>query len=69
MYFGDLELYGHFDIFSLVYTEVVPGRVQQSIIDFTWPWDNFIVHGVNNPLVLDVISCHFGNFLGNTSYE
>ena len=30
-------------------TEVVPKRVQQPIRDFTRPWDDFMVHGVNNP--------------------
>ena len=50
MSFGDLELHGHFDVFSLVQTEVIPGQVQQPTIDFTWPWDDFMVHGVNNPL-------------------
>ena len=38
--------------FSLVYTKVVPRRVPQPITTFTGPWDNFMVHGVNNPLVL-----------------
>ena len=36
---------------SLVWTEVVRGQVQQPITCFTRPWDNFMVHGVNNPLV------------------
>ena len=27
MSFGDLKLRGHFDIFCLVYTEVIPGRL------------------------------------------
>ena len=36
---------------SLVWTEVVQGQVQQPITCFTRPWDNFMVHGVNNPLV------------------
>ena len=48
--FGDLELHGHSDIFSLMQTEVVSGRVQQPIMDFTRPWNDFMVHGVNNPL-------------------
>ena len=49
MSFGDLKLHGHFDILSLVYTKVVPWRVQQPITDFTGSWDDFMVHGVNNP--------------------
>ena len=32
MSFGDLELHGHFDIFSLVYTKVVPGRLKRIYI-------------------------------------
>ena len=36
-------------IFSLVYIKVVPGWVQQPITYFTGPWDNSMVHGVNNP--------------------
>ena len=35
--------------FSFMYTEVVTGWVQQPIIDFTRPSDDFMVHGVNNP--------------------
>jgi hypothetical protein len=31
---------------------VVRGEVQQPITDFTGPWDDFMVHGVNNLLVL-----------------
>ena len=50
MSFEDLERCGHSDIFSLVYTEVVLGRVLQPITNFTGPWDNFMVHGVNKPL-------------------
>ena len=49
MSFGDLELHGHSDIFSLMKNKVVMGRVQQPITDFTRPWDDFMVHGVNNP--------------------
>jgi hypothetical protein len=33
-------------IFSLVYTKVIPERVQQPIVDFTRPWDDFMIHGV-----------------------
>ena len=33
--FGDHELHGHSHLFSSVYTEVVPGRAQQSITNFT----------------------------------
>ena len=36
--------------FPLVETEVVPGWTQQPITDFTWPWDDFMVHDVNSPL-------------------
>ena len=50
--YGDLELQGHFDIFSLVKTEVVRGRVQQPVLYLIGPWDDCMVHGVNNPLVL-----------------
>jgi hypothetical protein len=45
--FGDLKLHGYSHMFSLVETEVVPGRVQQPITNFT-RWDDFMVHGVNN---------------------
>ena len=34
------------NILSLVQTEVVLGRIQQPIIDFTRPWDDFMVRGV-----------------------
>ena len=37
-------------IFSVMYSEVVMGRVQQPLTIFTEPWDDFMVHGVNNPL-------------------
>jgi hypothetical protein len=37
-------------LWFLMQTEVVPGRVQQPITNFTGPWDDFMVHGVNNPL-------------------
>jgi hypothetical protein len=50
MSFGDLELHGHFHMFSLVYIEVDLGQLQQPITNFTWPWDDFMVHGVNGPL-------------------
>ena len=49
MSFGDLELHGRSDIFSLALIKVVQGRVQLPITDSTRPWDNFMVHGVNNP--------------------
>ena len=39
------------------------GRVQQPITNFTRLWDNFMVHGVNNPLT-GYCSRHVG--LGNT---
>ena len=52
---GDLKLHGHFDILSLVYTEVNLGQVQQPITNFTRPWDDFMVHGVNNPCVILII--------------
>jgi hypothetical protein len=39
------------NIFSLVETEVVSGQVQQPITNFTWPWDDFMVDGGNNPLI------------------
>ena len=51
MPFGDLEHHDHFDYFSLVSTEVILGRIQQPITNFTRPWDDFMVHGVNNLLV------------------
>ena len=52
MSLGDLELHGHSHIFffPLVLIKVVLGWVQQPIVDFTRPWDDFMVHGVNNPL-------------------
>ena len=28
------------------------GRVQQPIIDFSGPWDDFMVHGVKTPLLI-----------------
>jgi hypothetical protein len=27
------------------------GRIQQPITSFTWPWDGFMIHGVNNSIV------------------
>ena len=46
---GDLELHGHSNIFfPLVQTDVVPGRLQHPNTIFTRPWDDFIVHGVND---------------------
>ena len=36
--------------FALLYTEVVLGQIQQSITNFIEPWEDFIIHGVNNPL-------------------
>ena len=51
MYVGDLECHDHSHIFSLVSTEVVSQQVQQPITNFTRPWDDFIFHGMNNPLV------------------
>ena len=30
-------------------TQMVPGRIQQPATDFTGPWDDFMVHGVNDP--------------------
>ena len=52
MSLGDLELHGHYDIFfSLVWTEVISGQVQQPITYFIGPWDYFMVRGVNNRLV------------------
>ena len=51
MSFGDLELHGHSHIFfSLVYMEVFLKRVQQPITNFTDSWDDFMVHGLHNPL-------------------
>jgi hypothetical protein len=38
---------------SLVSTEVVPRRVQPPFTYFTGPWDDFMVHGVDRPLVQD----------------
>ena len=50
MSFGDLELHVHSEFFfSLVFTELVPGRVQLPITNFIGPWDDFMVHGVNEP--------------------
>ena len=43
--------------FSLVSNEVVLGRVQQPIIDFTRPWNNFLVHGVKKPLIVFQQGC------------
>ena len=67
MSFGDLELHGHFYKFSLVWTEVVPRQVQQPITNFTGPWDDFMVHGVNNPSLLlydGSLSCLQRHFVG-----
>ena len=46
---ADLELHDHSDIFFLVQTEVVMGRIQQPITYFIGSWNDFMVHGVNNP--------------------
>ena len=37
--------------FSLVQTEAVPRGLQQPITNFTRPWDDFMVHGVNIPSI------------------
>ena len=73
---GVLELHDHSDIFSLVYTEVVPGRIQHPITYFTRPWDNALVHGVNNPshkpqiyeVQLSCCLCEFANVLVHFLY-
>ena len=49
MSFWDLELHGHSDIFSSVLTKVFLGQVEQPITDFTGPWDDFMIHGLNSP--------------------
>ena len=46
MCFGDLELHSHFDIFSFGVNRNGPGMNSKNL---TGPWDNFMVHGVNNP--------------------
>ena len=43
LYFGNLDLDGPFAIFSLVWTKVIPGGVQQPIGALRSPWDNFMV--------------------------
>ena len=47
------------------------GRVQQTITNFTGPWDDFIVHGVKHPLsvpqVHPVRSFGFPSFIWNNS--
>ena len=55
MSLGDLKLHDHSDILFLILIEAVPGQVQQPITHFTGPWDNFMVHGVNRPLISVVI--------------
>ena len=47
MSFEDLELHDHSNNFSFVLSEVVPGRVQQLMTNFTRPLDDFMVHDVN----------------------
>ena len=44
---GCLKLHGHPNMFSLIWSEVVMGQVQQPITNFTGPWDDFTVHGCN----------------------
>ena len=54
--FEDLKLHGHsYDLF-LMYTKVVPGRVQQPITYFRGARDNFMIHDMNNSSVL--VSLH-----------
>ena len=48
MSFRDFELHECLKHLFLVCIEVVLGRVQQPITNFIGPWDNFVVHGVNN---------------------
>ena len=45
MYFGDLNLHGHFDIFSLMETEVVPGNQSKLLHGH----ETIMVHGVQHP--------------------
>ena len=48
MSFGDLELHDHYSTFLLVWTKLLPGRVQQPTAYFRGPWDDFMVHGVRS---------------------
>ena len=62
-FLGDLELHDHSNIFFLgvnrsgLKTNSIAnqrlyrtlGRVEQPITTFTGPWDEFMIHGVNNP--------------------
>ena len=51
MSFRDLEMDGHYDSFSFVWTKAVfPGQVQQPITDFTGPWDDSMLHVCKQPL-------------------
>jgi hypothetical protein len=49
MFFGILNFMVTLMFFHLVFSEVVPGRIQQPVIDFTMPWVNFMVHDVSTP--------------------
>ena len=50
MSFGDLELHGHFLIFFLGVNWSGPKTNSTTNHNFIGPWDDFIVHGVSNPL-------------------
>ena len=52
MSFGGLELHGHFDIFVFLgVNRSGLGLSSTTIIEFIEPWDDFMVHGVTNPLI------------------
>ena len=76
MFFGDLELHGHFDIFSLwckVKCSCDEFNNQSHILQ-PGPWDNFIVRGVNNPLISYLVylfggSMFFGDWCGSYKFE
>ena len=55
--FGDFELYSHSDSFFLGVNRSHPKTSLTSIIDFKGPWDDFTVHGVNNPSVPLFCAC------------
>jgi hypothetical protein len=50
MSLGDFQLHGHFDIFSLGVNRSDPGTSSTTNPYVTRPRDDFMVHGVNNPL-------------------
>ena len=57
---GDLELHGHWH-FYLGVNQSGPGTSSTPITWNTWPWDNYLVHRVNNPQARGAINNKVGH--------